>query len=139
MTILFFFFNFSKKTELGFKSFYFDFISRIPTQIPRITTSIPRIPIIPLIPLPDSPFRLLQIANHRFYKNKLLTKLYCTKKIFVDTYLRLFHSVIDTFRITFASNKVFDWVKIIVFSLRTTLHIVCSIIWLYDHLHYFSN
>ena len=34
----------------------------IPTQIPRIPTLIPHIPIIPLIPFPDSPFRLLQIA-----------------------------------------------------------------------------
>ena len=34
----------------------------IPTPIPRIPTRIPRVPIIPLIPFPDSPFRLLQIT-----------------------------------------------------------------------------
>ena len=38
-------------------------IARIPTLIPHIPTLIPRIPIIPLIPFPDSPFRLLQIAQ----------------------------------------------------------------------------
>ena len=47
-------------------------IPRIPTQIPRIPTLIPYIPIIPaliscisiipLIPFPHSPFRVLQIA-----------------------------------------------------------------------------
>ena len=47
-------------------------ICRIPTLIPRIPniltpiahihTLIPRVPIIPLIAFPDSPFRLLQIA-----------------------------------------------------------------------------
>ena len=40
-------------------------IPRIPTillPIARIHTLIPRVPIIPLIPFPDSPFRLLQIA-----------------------------------------------------------------------------
>ena len=37
-------------------------IPRIPTLIPRTPTLIPRVPIIPLIPFPDSPFRLLQIA-----------------------------------------------------------------------------
>ena len=38
-------------------------IPRISTVIPRVFTLIPRVPIIPLIPFPDSPFRLLQIAN----------------------------------------------------------------------------
>ena len=37
-------------------------ISIIPTLIPLISTQIPIIPIIPLFPFPDSPFRLLQIA-----------------------------------------------------------------------------
>ena len=37
-------------------------IPRIPTLIPRTPTLIPRVLIIPLIPSPDSPFRLLQIA-----------------------------------------------------------------------------
>ena len=39
-------------------------IPRIPTLIPRIPTLIPRITIIPLIPFPDFPFWILQIANH---------------------------------------------------------------------------
>ena len=38
-------------------------IPRVPALIPRIPTLIPRVPIIPLIPFPDSPFRLLQIAS----------------------------------------------------------------------------
>ena len=37
-------------------------IPRIPTLIPRIPTLIPRVPVIPHIPFPDSPFRLLQIV-----------------------------------------------------------------------------
>ena len=39
-------------------------IALVPTLIPRIPTLIPRITIIPLIPFPDFPFWLLQIANH---------------------------------------------------------------------------
>ena len=35
----------------------------VPTLIPRVFTLIPRVPIILLIPFPDSPFRLLQIAS----------------------------------------------------------------------------
>ena len=38
-------------------------IPRIPTLISHIPTLILRISIIPLIPFPDSPFRLLQIAE----------------------------------------------------------------------------
>ena len=38
-------------------------IPRIPTMIPRIPTLIPRVPIIPFIPFPDSPFRVLKIAS----------------------------------------------------------------------------
>ena len=45
---------------------------RIPTLIPRIATLIPHVPtltplvpIIPFIPFPDSPFRLLQVAVGR--------------------------------------------------------------------------
>ena len=44
-------------------------ISRIPTliyHIPIILTVIPRIPIIPCIPFPNSPFRLFQIASFRY-------------------------------------------------------------------------
>ena len=37
-------------------------ISRIPTLILRVPILTPQIPIIPLIPFPDSPFRLLQIV-----------------------------------------------------------------------------
>ena len=37
-------------------------IPRIPSLIPHIPTLIPRIAIIPLIPFPNSPFWLLQIA-----------------------------------------------------------------------------
>ena len=38
-------------------------IPGIPTLIPLVPTLIPRVPIIPFITLPDSPFRLLQIAD----------------------------------------------------------------------------
>ena len=80
-----FFFNFSEKTigfyKLSFRFFYFNSIPHVPTQIPRtptlitrIPTPIPRIstpisciptpiPCIHLFPFPDSPFRLLQIAE----------------------------------------------------------------------------
>ena len=65
-------FSFSEKRELDFVNFHFVFfysnnIPSIPTLIPRIPTQIPRIPSailhIPLIPFPESPFRLLQIAH----------------------------------------------------------------------------
>ena len=39
-------------------------IPSIPTPIPRILTLIPRVPIIVLIPFPDSSVRLLQIVNY---------------------------------------------------------------------------
>ena len=49
-------------------------IPRIPIPIPRILTLIPRVPtliacvpIIPLSPFPDSPFRLLQIASKKVF------------------------------------------------------------------------
>ena len=42
--------------------------SRIPTLIPHVPTLISRVPIIPLIPFRDSPFRPLQIAKkHRTF------------------------------------------------------------------------
>ena len=44
-------------------------IPLIPTPVPRIPTLIPRIPIIPLIPFPDPPFWLLQIAEVKFVDN----------------------------------------------------------------------
>ena len=40
-------------------------IPLIPTLIPHVPTLTPLVPIIPLIPFPDSPFRLLQIAVGR--------------------------------------------------------------------------
>ena len=39
-------------------------IPHIPTLIPHVPTLILRVPIIPPIPFPDSPFRLLQIARY---------------------------------------------------------------------------
>ena len=38
-------------------------IPRVPTLVPSFRTLILRVPIIPLIPFPDSPFRLLQIST----------------------------------------------------------------------------
>ena len=40
-------------------------IPRIPILIPRVSTIFPHVPITPLIPFPDSPFRLLQIAFNK--------------------------------------------------------------------------
>ena len=80
----FFFFQFKEKKKIEFYKLLFCFlylhshpysphshsdsphshpIPHIPTAIPRISTLISRIPIIPLIPFPDSPSRLLQIAE----------------------------------------------------------------------------
>ena len=52
-------------------------IPRIPTLIPRVPTVIPRVPIIPLIPFPDSLFRLLQITyyNVEMKRNKSLKRI----------------------------------------------------------------
>ena len=41
-------------------------ITSIITPIPLNPTLIPRVPMIPLIPFPDSLFRLLQISLHAF-------------------------------------------------------------------------
>ena len=50
-------------------------ISRIPTLIPRIPTLVPCIPIIPFIPFPDSPFRLLQIATNKVFERKYINHI----------------------------------------------------------------
>ena len=91
-------------------------IPRIPTVIPRIPTVIPRIPIIPLIPFPDSPFRLWQIALKMLWKNSknlswdiLSLKFLCnqiSKVICVVSLLCLFPSVAYYWRCT---EKQLSW------------------------------
>ena len=52
-------------------------IPTIPTlilRIPIISTLFPRIPIIPLIPFPDSPFRLLQIARSLCFVSEIVSQ-----------------------------------------------------------------
>ena len=52
-------------------------IPTIPTlilRIPIIPTLFPRIPIIPLIPFPDSPFRLLQIARSLCFVSEIVSQ-----------------------------------------------------------------
>ena len=65
----------------------------IPTLIPRVLTLIPHVPtlilcvpIIPLIPLPDSPFRLLQIAY--FFKERVQI-LSVRWPVNIETYLQI--------------------------------------------------